>query len=73
MYGFVVKIEYKAGRQKPKNPMVTFHVPKYLLNRVTNAQHNVHRVPPFEISLILATIFNTPLRKWRWSKQTPVN
>jgi hypothetical protein len=50
--GPVVKVKYIPPGQKPENPVVSFHVDEYLLNRVSDGNYNVphefHRIPHFE-------------------------
>ena len=45
----IVKIEYISSCQKSENPVVSFHVDQYLLDRVTDRNNNipqgVHRIP----------------------------
>src|SRR5260370_40221471 len=45
----VVKVKYVPDNQKSENPVVSFHVDQYLLDRVTdrnnNVPQNVHRIP----------------------------
>ena len=48
----VVKIKNIAASQESENPVVSFHVNEYLLDRVTdkdnNVPQNVHRIHPLE-------------------------
>jgi hypothetical protein len=48
----VVKVKYISGCQKSENPVVSFHVDQYLLNRVTDKNNNVpqdvHRIRSLE-------------------------
>jgi len=45
----VVKVKYVPDCEKSENPVVSFHVNEYLLDRVTdrnnNVPQNVHRIP----------------------------
>jgi hypothetical protein len=53
----VVKVKYVPDREKSENPVVSFHVDQYLLDRVTdknnNVPQNVHRIPPQEKMIFL--------------------
>jgi len=46
----VVKVKYVPDCEKSENPVVSFHVNEYLLDRVSdrnnNVPQNVHRIPP---------------------------
>src|SRR3979409_1279127 len=52
----VVKVKYIPTCQKSENPVVSFHVDQYLLNRVTDPNNNVpqdvHRIFPLEKVII---------------------
>ena len=52
----VVKVKYISGCQKSENPVVSFHVDQYLLDRVTDKNNNVpqdvHRIFPLEKVII---------------------
>jgi hypothetical protein len=48
----VVKVKYVPACEKSENPVMSFHVDEYLLDRATdrnnNVPQNVHRIPPPE-------------------------
>jgi hypothetical protein len=67
--GPVVKVKYIPAGQKPENPVVSFHVDQYLLNRVSDGNNNVphefHRIPHFEKNVVLI------LEDWSCSRLPP--
>jgi len=54
--GSVVKVKYVPDCEKSENPVVSFHVNEYLLDRVTDKNNNVpqdvHRIFPLEKVII---------------------